>query len=404
MWDSSRGLRHTRGSSTLNGARTSSWLWPACGLSHGMLARDLKDRMTARIHASAKAVRKHRATRKEAPPAPVVAAPPAFRIGIHTSIAGGLAGAADIAQNLGCNCLQIFSASPRMWPTNSRIQEGEAQRFLERRTEIGLHPLVIHANYLINLASSEPVLRARSVQAFQGELVRALALNADFLVFHPGAAGERSRIEAIYAIAEGVHHATRGLRLENLRILFENTAGQGSSIGARLEELRGLLDLCSDLPVGVCLDTAHLLASGYDIRTPETLEETLRQVEKTVGLNTVFVMHLNDSKVALGGRSDRHEHIGKGKIGLAAFRSVLNHPLLAGRAFLLETPIDKPGDDRRNVRVLWSQVGVDARQIPGAKDGFTMYRGPKFSNRNAARAIRRSARPSPKKKPASSKR
>src|ERR1022692_2426158 len=148
-----------------------------------------KDRMTAKINASAKTVRKHRATRPASPPAPVVPAPPVYRIGIHASIAGDLAGAADIAQNLGCNCLQIFSASPRMWPTNTRVKEAEAQRFLERRTELGLRPLVIHANYLINLASSEPVLRARSVQAFQGELVRALALNADYLVLHPGAAG-----------------------------------------------------------------------------------------------------------------------------------------------------------------------------------------------------------------------
>jgi deoxyribonuclease-4 len=298
-----------------------------------------------------------------------------------------------------------------MWPTNSRIQEAEAQRFFERRTELGLRPLVIHANYLINLASSEPVLRARSVQAFQGELVRALALHADFLVLHPGAAGERSRLEAIYAIAEGVHHATRGMRLENLRILFENTAGQGSSIGGRLEELRGLLDLCSDLPVGICLDSAHLLASGYDIRTPEALEDTLRQVEKTVGLNTVYVMHLNDSKAPLAARSDRHEHIGKGKIGLPAFKNILNHPLLAGRAFLLETPIDKPGDDRRNVRTLWALVGVDSRELPGVVEGFTMYRGPKFSAGSAARTIRRSTRPlrrggapAPKKKSAASKR
>jgi deoxyribonuclease-4 len=165
------------------------------------------------------------------------------------------------------------------------------------------------------------------------------------------------------------------MKLGGLRILLENTSGMGSAIGWRLEELETVLDGCAGLPMGVCLDTAHLYEAGYPIHSAEGLERTLEQVERTVGLQNVHVLHVNDSKTRLGSRVDRHAHIGKGHIGLEAFRRILNHPLLAGRAFILETPIDRPGDDRRNVAVLWKLLGVEAKQMPGAKDGFTMYRG-----------------------------
>jgi deoxyribonuclease-4 len=305
-----------------------------------------------------------------------------FRIGIHTSIAGDIAGALDIASKLGANALQIFSASPRLWPRGgARIADADAARFRARRAELGLGPLVIHDNYLINLASPDRVMRVRSIQAFHDELVRAVSLGADFLVAHPGSCLGSEKSEAISEIAQGMRQAARGMKLGGLRILVENTSGMGSAVGARFEELKAILGETGDLPMGICLDTAHTFEAGYDITTEEGLVRTLDAVERTVGLERVYVLHVNDSKTPLGSRVDRHENIGHGKIGLAAFRRILNHPRLGpgpqglpGRAFILETPIDKPGDDRRNVRALWDLVGVEAKQAPRAVDGFSMAR------------------------------
>jgi deoxyribonuclease-4 len=166
----------------------------------------------------------------------------------------------------------------------------------------------------------------------------------------------------------------------------------GSAIGWRLDELRAVLDRCGDLPMGVCLDTAHLFHAGYPIHTAEGLERTLQEVERTVGLRTVYMFHVNDSKTPLGSRVDRHASIGKGHIGLDAFERILNHPLLAERAFILETPIDKPGDDRRNVAALWKLLGVEAKQAPDAKDGFTMFRPAKAAARAKSAPSKNTAR------------
>lgn len=331
--------------------------------------------------------------RPEPPPPPEIPAwkDGSLRIGIHTSIAGDIVDSLEIAHGLGANALQIFSSSPRMWIGGSaRISAADAQRFRDRRRALKLGPVVVHDNYLINLASANPVLRTRSVQAFHQEVVRALAIGADFLVAHPGAARESERSAAVAAIAQGIRQAVRGLKLGDLRILLENTAGQGTSVGSRFEELRDIMLACSDLPLGVCIDTAHLFATGFDIRTSEGLDSTLQLIDRTVGLASVAVVHMNDSKVALGARVDRHEHIGRGKIGLEAFGRILNHPLLAGRAFILETPIDKPGDDRRNVAALWKLVGVELPKVK-ARDGFKARRNAKArasSNKSKRRSRR----------------
>jgi deoxyribonuclease-4 len=306
-----------------------------------------------------------------------------FRVGIHTSIAGDLTNALESAHKLGCNALQIFSASPRMWPRNgARIPEADAARFRARREALELGPLVIHANYLLNLATPEPVLQARTIQAFHDEIVRALALGADFLVLHPGSARGTTLPEAVARIGAGLRHAMRGLRPGNLRILIENTSGMGAAVGSRFAELRAILDTAPELPLGICMDTAHTLEAGYDIRTAEGLDRTLDEIEQTVGLDHVFVVHVNDSKTPLGSRVDRHQHIGRGAIGRAAFGRILLHPRLArsgpqglaGRALILETPIDKPGDDRRNVQALWELVGYGVELAPKAESGFSMLR------------------------------
>src|SRR5215467_1826749 len=331
--------------------------------------------------------------RPEPEPEPV---PPAWldgsvRIGIHTSIAGSYLNALESARKLGCNALQIFSASPRMWQGGpARIPDADASSFRARREELQLGPLVIHANYLINLAATQPMLRTRSIQAFQDELVRAISLGADFLVVHPGSRGEAKTEFAIKTFIDSVKQAVRRVPLGNLRILIENTAGMGSAVGSRLEEVGAIVHGLRALGVGVCLDTAHLFAAGYDISTEAGLEATTAKIEDTVGLENVFVWHVNDSKIPLGGRVDRHENIGQGKIKANAFARILKHAKLGanpvtglpGRAFLLETPIEDPGDDRKNVAVLWELAGVEG---PTVEKGFTMLTAELRKKRTAHR-------------------
>lgn len=303
-----------------------------------------------------------------------------FRIGIHTSIAGSYINALESARKLGCNALQIFSASPRMWQGGSaRIPEVDAAAFRARRAELGLGPLVIHANYLINLAAVQPMLQTRSIQAFHDEIVRALSLGADFLVVHPGSRGDATPEQAVRTVIESVKQASKRTSLGSMRILIENTAGMGSAVASRLEELAEILAGLKGVPVAACLDTAHLFAAGYDIKSATGLASTIDLIDSAVGLDRVPVFHVNDSKIPLGGRVDRHENIGEGKIGDEAFARILTHPRLGtlppqgllGRAFLLETPIDNPGDDRRNVAKLWELAGL-TEQAPPAEKGFSM--------------------------------
>ena len=316
----------------------------------------------------------------EPEPAPPTWMDGTLRIGIHTSIAGGHLNALESAHKLGCNALQIFSASPRMWAGGpARIAEVDATAFRARREALSLGPLVIHANYLINLAARQPMLRTRSIQAFHDELVRGIALGADFVVVHPGACGDCKPDQAARLAVESVRQAAKNLPPTSLRILLENTAGMGTALGARLEELGEMLYALQSVQVGACLDTAHLFAAGYDIKSEAGLASTLDLIDSTIGLERVPVFHVNDSKIPLGGRVDRHEHIGKGKIGAEAFRRILTHPRLSarapegllGRAFLAETPIDDPGDDRRNVAALWDFAGLKD-QAPEAAKGFSM--------------------------------
>ncbi len=223
------------------------------------------------------------------------------------------------------------------------------------------------------------MLRTRSIQAFHDEIVRAVTLGADFLVVHPGARGEASSGQAVSTIVESIKQAAKRAPMSGLLILIENTAGMGTAVGARLEEVGEILAGLNAVPSGACLDTAHLFAAGYDIKSEDGLASTMGQIESTIGLENVPVIHANDSKIPLGGRVDRHEHIGKGKIGAEAFARILQHPRfgaaapqgLTGRAFIAETPIDDPGDDRRNVAMLWDLAGLKDH-APAAEKGFSM--------------------------------
>jgi deoxyribonuclease IV len=218
-----------------------------------------------------------------------------------------------------------------------------------------LNPLVIHANYLINLASLDPVIRPKSIDAFRGEIERAQVIGADYLVVHPGSYRGQSVEQGVAAVALALRDAAEGLGAPHVKVLLENTAGSGAALGSRFEELRLIRDLVadlSDLAVGYCLDTCHLLAAGFDIASPEGLRATVRHAESALGLAQVCVFHTNDSKAPRGSRVDRHANIGEGHIGLEAFRRILTHPKLRGKPFILETPVDQPGDDRRNLDAL----------------------------------------------------
>ncbi len=276
------------------------------------------------------------------------------RIGIHTSIAGGVENAAARAYRLGCNAFQIFSTSPRQWRPYS-LGRGQCEAMNQLRQRYDLRPLVIHSNYLINLAGTNVPFLKKSIAAFRGELERALALRAEYLVLHPGSFRGASREEGLQRTAISIAEACAGLDLAKggLTVLIENTAGAEYSLGGTFEQVAELLDLLRrTVPIGACIDTCHTHVAGYDIVSDEGRQITMKHLERTVGLKNVRVWHCNDAKAERGSRLDRHEHVGQGKLGLNVFRALLNDPRLKRAAFIAETPIDDPGDDLRNVETL----------------------------------------------------
>ncbi len=285
------------------------------------------------------------------------------RIGIHTSTAGGVETSAERAYRLGCNAFQIFSSSPRQWaPYALRQEQCDAMRRL--RDKYGLKPLVIHANYLVNLGATNPTFYAKSIAAFRGEVERALALGAEYLVVHPGSFRGTTHDDGLARVAHAVTESTRGLDLARggLTVLIENTAGAEFSLGGSFEKVAALVRVLRGIvPVAACIDTCHTHVAGYDIVSQAGFHATLAQIDVTIGLENVPVWHCNDAKADFGSRLDRHQHIGKGTIGGEPFRRLLNDPRLKHAAFIAETPIDRPGDDRRNVSALKSLVKDSSR-------------------------------------------
>ena len=304
-------------------------------------------------------------------PSARVAYPDCLRIGIHTSTAGSLERSALKAAELGANTFQIFSASPRMWRT--RQPDAEAIRLLKKlRAKHDLTPLVIHDSYLINLAAPPGVIREKSIKGFTGELERALAIGADYLVAHPGNYKGLSVEEGMLNVAEALALAWRAVdpalaHNAHLKILLENTAGAGAQLGGKLEELATIRDLVApylDIPVGFCIDTCHCYVSGIDISCASGLKQFVAHAAAVLGLENFPVMHANDTKMKLGSHCDRHANIGAGYIGEEGFRRILNHPRLRQKAFILETPVDEPGDDLRNVTALKELVSPKKRSTP----------------------------------------
>jgi deoxyribonuclease-4 len=276
------------------------------------------------------------------------------RIGIHTSSAGGVGNAAERAYRLGCNTFQIFSSSPRQWKPYE-LGRPQCEQMKRLREKYDLKPLVIHTNYLINLASTTEAFLQKSIEAFRGEIERALALCAEYLVLHPGSFRGTDREKGLLQTAAAIVASAQGLDLAKggLTILIENTAGAEFSLGGSFEQVAEVMDyLRCHVPVAACIDTCHVHVSGYDLVSEDGFRNMLTKLDATIGFKSVVVWHCNDAKAARGSRLDRHQHIGMGTIGVEPFRRLLNDPRLSHAAFIAETPIDEPGDDRRNVAAL----------------------------------------------------
>jgi deoxyribonuclease IV len=249
-----------------------------------------------------------------------------------------------------------------MW-RQPKVAPDHCAKMRELRTRFDTSPLVIHASYLINVAAQSDDVWKNSIAAFRGEVQRALDLGAEYLVLHPGSWRGMTREAGLLRAAEAIERALEGLAWQDcdFRVLIENTAGAEFSLGSNFEQVGELVEhLRRIAPVGACLDTCHCHVSGYDIVTGAGFEETAGQIERLIGLDTVRVWHMNDAKAPRGSKLDRHEHIGEGTIGVAAFRRILNDPRFRHCAFIAETPVDEPGDDARNVNVLKSLVGRPA--------------------------------------------
>ncbi len=280
------------------------------------------------------------------------------RVGIHTSIAGGVELAAERAYRLGCNTFQIFSSSPRQWAPYE-LGRPQCDQLKQLREKYNLKPMVIHTNYLINMASITESFLKKSIEAFRGEIERALMLCAEYLVLHPGSFRGADRERGLLQTAAAISAASHKLDLAKggLTILIENTAGAEYSLGSSFEQVAEVIDhLRNHVPVGACIDTCHTHVSGYDMVSEEGYRHTMEQLDSTIGFKNVPVFHCNDAKAARGSKLDRHQHIGKGTIGPAPFRRLLNDPRLKHAAFIAETPVDQPGDDLRNVAALKSLV------------------------------------------------
>jgi len=245
-----------------------------------------------------------------------------------------------------------------MWRA-PKVDPAQAERMRTLRKKHDVGPLVIHTSYLVNVCSQTADFREKSVVAFRGEIERALAFGAEYLVLHPGSWKGLTREEGLRLAAESIARAIDGLAWQGteFEILIENTAGAECSLGGNFEQVAELVErLKTHAPVGVCLDTCHTHVSGYDIVSEEGYAATMKQVSSTMGFKSVKVWHCNDAKAARGSRLDRHEHIGQGNIGVEPFRRLLNDSRFAKCAFIAETPVDEPGDEERNVRVLKSLI------------------------------------------------
>ena len=276
-------------------------------------------------------------------------------VGAHVSAAGGVFNAPLNAQKIGARAFALFTKNQRQWRARA-LKEEEIKKFKENLKKVGISPehVLPHDSYLINLGSPEPEKRRKSLEAFIEEVERCYQLGLKYLNFHPGSSlGKVSEEECLKIVADSLNEALS--RTKGVVLVIENTAGQGSNVGYRFEHIARIIELVEDKSrIGVCLDTCHLFAAGYDIRTKEAYERTMKEFDEIVGFKYLKGMHLNDAKSELGSRVDRHHSIGKGNIGLEAFRFIMNDERLNGIPLILET-ID-PSIWKEEIELLYSLI------------------------------------------------
>lgn len=278
-------------------------------------------------------------------------------LGTHVSVSGGLQTAFERAARAGCTTMQLFVKNANQWKAKP-LTDAEIGAFRAAALPSPVRPVIAHAAYLINLCAVAPGVREKSRAALEDELQRCEALGIHALVFHPGAhvgAGEEAGIRCIAESLNVIHERTRDF---HVRTALETTAGQGTTLGYRFEQLRAIIDLVEDRPrMAVCMDTCHMFTAGYPIHTPEGWQAAMKEFDETIGLDRLVAVHVNDSKKAFGSRLDRHEHIGKGEIGLEGFRSLMNDPRLEQVPKILETEKSEDmHEDVENMEALRSLV------------------------------------------------
>ena len=269
-------------------------------------------------------------------------------LGVHCSISGGLQTAFHEAWFLGIDTFQIFTKNQRQWKEKT-INTGEKSMFLNILKNSAIKIMFSHVSYLINLAGDDNALWERSVKALTSEIQRCNELGLKFTILHPGNTKSLSEQEGIKKTVKALNTVINATKNSNVKILLENTAGQGSSIGYRFEHLKQIMDGVESARIGACLDTCHAFAAGYDIRTNSGFEAAMEELDCTVGLKNLHAIHLNDSKGKLGSKLDRHEHIGKGKLGLEPFRQIINRFKHIPK--VIETP-KEDNMDEVNLKVL----------------------------------------------------
>lgn len=271
-------------------------------------------------------------------------------LGVHVSAAGSIYEAVERAHALGCNTMQIFSRNPQRWSGPSLLS-ADAREFGRRQQVYGIKPVFVHIPYLINLASPEPKLYHASIEAYIEDIFEVGKLKADYIVTHMGSHKETSEEEGLARLTAALDTILAKTKDSTVGILLENTSGAGSWLGYTFAHQREVIKGIKDSSrIGLCIDTAHAYAAGYDIASKKGLEGLLAEIETEVGLPRIKLIHLNDTQEKLGSHRDRHAHIGDGNIGLAGMKMIVNHPALRNLAFILETPKDSEDADARNLK------------------------------------------------------
>lgn len=260
-------------------------------------------------------------------------------IGAHTSIAGGLHNALIQGQSIGATTIQMFTANQRQWKGKALTQDA-IDLWHSTLAETGLQKIMSHDSYLINLGAPDEEILVKSRETFKIEVERCLQLKLAFLNFHPGTAKSEDPQKCLDCICESLLELQPLLEGTTLRLLLEATAGQGSVVGSKFEELAYIIErVHKKIPIGVCIDTCHIFAAGYDLRTWAACDQTMKEFDRVVGLNHLYAFHMNDSKKGLGTRVDRHEHLGKGEIGIECFKFLMQDPRTRDLPKFLETPL-----------------------------------------------------------------